>query len=118
MKLEVKRLSYQKLSVENIIELKCGDKHIDFYNLTTRYRISEDFKLKIIFNDRFVTKISNIYGIKKKHIQIKLKKSEIIFENTNYPDSSIVFELEFNDPIWFIKYNRNLKINQLLNNIF
>ena len=49
-------------------------------------------------------------------IQMKLKSSDdITLENTSYPGTKIVFEVEFNDPIWFIKYNRDLKIRQLLN---
>ena len=47
---------------------------------------------------------------------MKLKNSDdITLENTSYTGSKIVFEVEFNDPIWFIKYNRDLKIRQLLN---
>ena len=116
MQLKIKRLSYQKLSVENTVEIKCGDKHVGYYDITTRYKILEDFTLQMIYCDRFITKLSNIYGIKKKFIQMKLKNSDdITLENTSYPGSKIVFEIEFNDPIWFIKYNRDLKIKQLLN---
>jgi hypothetical protein len=116
MQLKVNRLSYQKLSVENTVEIKCGDKHIGYHEITMRYKILEDFTLQMIYCDRFIIKLSNIYGIKKKFIQMRLKDSDAItLENTNYPNSKIVFQIDFNDTSWFIKYNRDLKIKQLLN---
>jgi hypothetical protein len=115
MQLKINRLSYQKLCVHNTVEIKCDEKHVGYYDISTTYKI-EDNLLQMLYSDRFITKLSNIYGIKKKYIQMKLKSSDdIILENTSYPGSKIVFEIEFNDPIWFIKYNRDLKIRQLLN---
>jgi abortive infection bacteriophage resistance protein len=116
MQLKINRLSYQKLCVHNTVEIKCDEKHIGYYDISTTYKILEDNLLQMLYSDRFITKLSNIYGIKKKYIQMKLKSSDdITFENTSYPGTKIVFEVEFNDPIWFIKYNRDLKIRQLLN---
>jgi abortive infection bacteriophage resistance protein len=115
MQLKINRLSYQKLCVHNTVEIKCDEKHVGYYDISTTYKI-EDNLLQMLYSDRFITKLSNIYGIKKKYIQMKLKSSDdITLENTSYPGSKIVFEIEFNDPIWFIKYNRDLKIKQLLN---
>jgi hypothetical protein len=115
MQLKINRLSYQKLCVHNTVEIKCDEKHVGYYDISTTYKI-EDNLLQMLYSDRFITKLSNIYGIKKKYIQMKLKSSDdIILENTSYPGTKIVFEIEFNDPIWFIKYNRDLKIRQLLN---
>lgn len=116
MQLKITRLSYQKLCVHNTVEIKCGDKHVGFYDISTTYKILEDNLLQMLYSDRFITKLSNIYGIKKKYIQMKLKSSDdITLENINYPGSKIVFEIEFNDTNWFIKYNRDFKIKQLLN---
>ena len=116
MQLKINRLSYQKLCVHNTVEIKCGDKHIGFYDISTTYKILEDNILQMLYSDRFITKLSNIYGIKKKYIQMRLKNSDdITLENINYPNSKIVFEVEFNDTNWFIKYNRDFKIKQLLN---
>lgn len=116
MQLKIKRLSYKKLSVENTVEIKCDDKHIGYYDITTRYKIHEDFTLEIIYTDRFIIKLSNIYGIKKKFIQIRLKSSDdITLENINYPNSKLIFQVDFHDNNWFLKYNRDLKIKKLLN---
>lgn len=116
MQLKINRLSYQKLCVHNTVEIKCGDKHVGFYDISTTYKILEDNLLQMLYSDRFITKLSNIYGIKKKYIQMKLKSSDdIILENIGYPGSKIVFEVEFNDTNWFIKYNRDMLIKQLLN---
>lgn len=116
MQLKINRLSYQKLCVYNTVEIKCGENHIGYYDISTIYRITDENLLQILYTDRFITKLSNIYGIKKKYIQMKLKNSDdITLENTNYPNSKIVFEIEFNDNNWFIKYNRDFKIKQLLN---
>ena len=116
MQLKINRLSYQKLCVHNTVEIKCGDKHVGFYDISTTYKILEDNILQMLYSDRFITKLSNIYGIKKKYIQMKLKNSDdIILENISYSNTKIVFEIEFNDTNWFIKYNRDFKIKQLLN---
>lgn len=116
MQLKINRLSYQKLCVHNTVEIKCGEKHVGYYDISTTYKILEDNLLQMLYSDRFITKLSNIYGIKKKFIQMKLKSSDdITLENTNYPNSKIIYQIEFNDPIWFIKYNRDMLIKQLLN---
>jgi hypothetical protein len=116
MQLKINRLSYQKLCVHNTVEIKCGDKHIGFYEISTTYKILEDNILQMLYSDRFITKLSNIYGIKKKYIQMKLKSSDdIILENISYSNTKIVFEIEFNDTNWFIKYNRDILIIQLFN---
>ena len=116
MQLKINRLSHQKLCVHNTVEIKCDENHIGYYDISTTYKILEDNILQMLYSDRFITKLSNIYGIKKKYIQMKLKNSDdIILENISYSNTKIVFEIEFNDTNWFIKYNRDFKIKQLLN---
>jgi hypothetical protein len=115
MQLKINRLSYQKLCVHNTVEIKCGDKHIGFYDISTIYKIEDDNYLRMTYSDRFIIKLSNIYGIKKKFIHMKLENSDITLENIDYPNTKIIYEIEFNDTNWFIKYNRDMLIRQLLN---
>jgi hypothetical protein len=115
MQLKINRLSYQKLSVENTVEIKCGDRHVGYYDISTIYKIENDNSLRIKYSERFIIKLSNIYGIKKKFIHMKLENSDITLENISYHNTKIIYEIEFNDKNWFVKYNRDLIIKELLN---
>ena len=115
MQLKINRLSNQKLCVHNTVEIKCDENHIGYYDISTTYKILEDNILQMLYSDRFITKLSNIYGIKKKFIHMKLENSDITLENIDYPNTKIIYEIEFNDTNWFIKYNRDMLIRQLLN---
>lgn len=46
---------------------------------------------------------------------MKLENFDITLENIDYQNTKIIYEIEFNDKIGFIKYNRDLIIKQLLN---
>jgi hypothetical protein len=114
--MEVIRLSPNKIQINQTVEIRVGDTVIDKINVKTRYKIfigSQNYFI-MIPSESFINKLSQKYGIKKKFISIKTKKQVILLENAEFEIQKAVDYLFFSDIDWYIRYNRDLKIKELL----
>ena len=111
--MEIIRLSPNKIQINQTVEIKVGDIVIDTINLKTRYKVSQNYFI-MIPSESFINKLSQKYGIKKKFISIKTKKHLILLENTEFEIQRAVDYLFFSDIDWYIRYNRDFKIKELL----
>lgn len=115
--MDVIRVSYKKIQIKNTINITCDGFTISDTELTTTYKIlkGESKYLRSNLPDRFINRLSQLYGIKKKFISISYVSNTIIVDDIEY-EVLIPDKISFKDIDWYIRYNRDLKIKQLLYN--
>lgn len=108
--MKIKRISFQKINIEQNLEIVCNGNVIDTITIYDRYKLKQDSEFSILLHsDKVVNKISQKYGIKKKFITIKYSSQTINFEGRNIT-SSIANSVVFNDLVWY----RDFKIRQII----
>ena len=108
--MKIKRISFQKIHIEQNIEIVCNGNVIDTITIYNRYKLKQDSNFSILLHtDKIANKISQKYGIKKKFISIKYSSETINFEDKDIV-SSIANSIVFNDLVWY----RDFKIKQII----
>lgn len=114
--MDIKRVSYKKIQIKKTVNITCDEFIIGDTELTTTYKtLTESKYLRSNLSDKFINRLSQLYGIKKKFISMSYLSTSIIIDDIEFevmiPDNII-----FKDIDWYIRYNRELKIRQLLYN--
>jgi len=110
--MHIKKLSYKKIQVDYYIPIIVNNIIIDNIQYSQKYLI-KDNDIQELHNYKIHRKISGIYKIKMKHILIKKIISSIQYNEFNYI-TYIPQYMQFNDLKWFMIYNRNSKIEEIL----
>lgn len=113
----IKRVSYKKIQIKKTINITCDKFTIGETELTTTYKTlnTEGKYLRCNLSDRFINKLSQLYGIKKKFISMSYLPTSITIDDVEF-EVMIPDRIVFKDIDWYIRYNRELKIKQLLYN--
>jgi hypothetical protein len=111
------RLSYKKMLLRYPIDIISYGFKVGQININLRYKIEQDNKLELIpQREPLYNKISNKYGIKKKHIVLNHIKCDdfYLFDSDQFKFDNIVGYIELNDDNWFKSWKRDVMINTIL----
>lgn len=119
--MDIKRISYKKIQIKNQVNITCDKFSIGETELSTIYKTLKGEKLELSKylkntpSDKIINKLSQLYGIKKKFISIRYILTLIIVDDIEF-EVMIPKKIIFKDIDWYIRYNRELKIRQILYN--
>jgi len=115
--MDIKRVSYKKIQIKKTINITCDGFTIGETELTTTYKELKGLSKYLRSNlpDKFINRLSQLYGIRKKFISMSYVSNSIIVDDIEF-EVMIPDNIVFKDIDWYKRYNRELKIRQILYN--
>lgn len=125
--IEIVKLSEKKIRLDYTINILCQEKIVKTLKLKIRYKIDNDIYRMYYPKAGFINKLSNSLRVKKCfihygtiHYAFWMKKNSLphtnqSFEYKNFKFNNLITSIHVTDENWFKNWNRNSKLNKLLN---